>query len=521
MEGRHSVISDEDIFLLKNEKHPLTVAVKSAGQTNVSDGDNGGTILDIGFSSGSGELVVSFAPDGGEAKKLLAINADTARKEVDQHYGKLLESKIETPEPVLDEAFKHAIITNEYVWLNPYGWMECIHHWTAMWHMQNSAGACWLGQADRSKSCLKSYSEKMKPDGQVMQLLPGGFTFRTFGGSSQFYVWQGKHYLDFTDDQEMREYLEPMIDKVIESTFEEYDTDNDLLLSWGFQVGNQEDFIVTPYNGTTPTIEGIQMLRARADMAKQFQQFETERIFRNKINKAKDRLKTQLWQKDLGRFVYFQDPDGNKRLDGQYHTFIYPAIYNITDPLDNWSSIRHLRDRLTNAEGGVYCSNQFAEPVNGTWGMQAGAAQQPWAAMGLAAVGLRNEAYKPLKWIAEFVTDEVHKGSWPEVAQEVMPAYFSPPSGLYIQATVEAVFGLTLNKPEKTLQVAPSFPDHWPKAKMTLPAFEVDYKKQRNSYVYRVSSDESLVRQLRWKLPAGDVKSVKLNGKKIPYQVLP
>jgi len=516
-----SVISDEDVFLLKNKSHPLTVAIKSSGETNVSDGDNGGAVLDIHFGSGSGELLVSFAPNDVDAKKLLAISAETARKEVEQHYGKLLESKIETPVPVMDEAFKHAIVTNEYVWLNPYGWMECIHHWTAMWHMQNSPAACWLGQEDRPKACLESYSEKMTSDGQVMQLQPGGFTFRSFGGSNQFYVWQGNHYLNFTDDHSMREYLSPMFDKAIKQTFDEYDLDNDQLLSWGFQIGNQEDFIVTPYNGTTPTIEGIQMLRARADIAKQLQQPKTERVLRNKISKAIDRLKSQLWQKDLGRFIYYQDPEGNKRLDGQYHTLVYPAIYDITDPLDSWSSIRHMRDRLTNQEGGVYCSNQFAEHVGGTWGMQAGAAQQPWAAMGLASVGLRNEAYKPLKWIAEFVTDEVNKGSWPEVAKEAIPAYFSPPSGLYIQATVEALFGLRLDKPNGILKVSPSMPDSWPQAKLSLPDFKAHYKKQDNSYTYKIDTNEPLIRKLRWKLPVGDIEFVKLNGENIQYQVLP
>jgi len=515
-----TAVTDKGVFLLTNKIHPLTVAVQASGQASVEQGDGGGTILDVHLDSGSGQLLLSFAPDVEKAKELLKLDSDTARRQVDEHYSRLLESKIETPEPVLDEAFKHALITNEYVWLNPYGWMECIHHWTAMWHMQNSAAACWIGQQDRSKSCLESYSEKMTPDGQIVQLLPGGFSFRSFGGSSQFYLWQGKHYLDFTDDVAMREYLKPFFDKVIEQTFDEYDPDNDLMLGWGFQIGNQEDFIVTPYNGTTPTIEGIQMLRARADMAKEFQQHETENLFRNKISKAVDRLKSQLWQKDLGRFIYFQDPDGNRRLDGQYHTFIYPSIYDISDPLDSWSSIRHLRDRLINTDGGVYCSNQFAQHVNGTWGMQAGAAQQPWGAMGLASVGLRNEAYRPLKWIAEFVTDEVHKGSWPEVAQEVMPAYFSPPSGLYIQATVEALFGLKLDKPSSTLTIAPCLPDSWPDAKLTLPDFDVQYKKKSNTYIYKISSNEPLARKLRWKLPVGNVTSVRLNGKKIQYETL-
>ena len=30
--------------------------------------------------------------------------------------------------------------------------------------------------------------------------------------------------------------------------------------------------------------------------------------------------------KDLGRFMYYKDPEGESRLDGQYHTLIAPVM---------------------------------------------------------------------------------------------------------------------------------------------------------------------------------------------------
>ena len=84
----------------------------------------------------------------------------------------------------------------------------------------------------------------------------------------------------------------------------------------------------------------------------------------------------------------------------------------------------------------------------GTWGMQAGAAQQPWGAWGYAAAGLRNRVSDPLHALAGWVMDDNHRGSWPEVSTEAVPAYFSAPAGLYVAAVVEALFGLEMHAPD-------------------------------------------------------------------------
>ena len=62
--------------------------------------------------------------------------------------------------------------------------------------------------------------------------------------------------------------------------------------------------------------------------------------------------------------------------------------------------------------------------------MQAGAAQQPWGAWGYAVAGLRNRVSDPLHALAGWVMDDNHRGSWPEVSTEAVPAYFSAPAGV-------------------------------------------------------------------------------------------
>ena len=202
----------------------------------------------------------------------------------------------------------------------------------------------------------------------------------------------------------------PVLDRVIAQTFKEYDPEGDLLLSWRAQIGNQEDYLHHPHNSSGPTIEGINMMRTRVMLARALDDTPTAEHYESLIGKAMTNLREELWDSELGRFIYYKDPTDLRHLDGQYQTFIYPLIWGIVDPLDAWTGMRHLRDRLMGFDGEIYCSNNFPNHVAGTWGMQAGASQQPWGAFGLSAAGLRNETFMPLRALSRWVMSESLRG---------------------------------------------------------------------------------------------------------------
>jgi hypothetical protein len=500
---------------------PHPVALASSGVMSVEPGDTGGQRVSLHFVNGEGYVLMSYAHSAEAALKLAGMDAVSARAAQGDYYRRLLDNRIETPEPVLDQAFRSALCTLEYNWIAPYGWNECINHWLALWHMQHTAGAEWIGQADRSRACNLTTAANLYPDGAAPQFYPNGLTHRDFGGSNQFFAWQVAHYARFTGDHDAMGQLAPALDRVIAQTFRQYDPEDDLLLAWGQQIGNQEDYVSTPYNGTSPTIEGINMLRTRAMLARALGDAATAETCEAKAALARDRLRAQLWLPDLGRFAFQQDPHGMKRLDGQYHTFLYPAMWGLLDAVDAWTSLGPMRDRLTGPGGEVYCSNNFPNHVGGTWGMQAGAAQQPWAAWGLASAGLRNEAFQPLRAVARWVMDENHRGAWPEIATEPNAAYFSPPAGLYIQAIAEALFGLEVDRIEGALKVSPAFPDTWPQAKLNLIDYTAAYARAGNTLRYAVHSREPLARRVRWALPPSRVVEVLVDGHAVPYHLEP
>lgn len=480
-----------------------------------------GQALSVTFPEGRGSILLVYADDREQVLQLLRLDESAARNEVAEYYQALLAQSLDTPEDELDAAWRSALYNLEYNWNEPYGWNECIHHWLAMWHNQHTAGAEWIGQEDRSRLCTVTLAENLLPSGAVPHFTMDGGRRRDFGGSNQIWAWQARHYWKFTGDADFAAIAAPALDRILAQTLEEHDPDHNLLVGWGLQIGNQEDFIQFYNDAATPSIELINMMRTRAELAEGLGDASTGALWRGRANKASSLLREHLWMKDLGRFASYVDEHGKKRLDGQYHTFLYPTIWDIVGELDGYTSLRHVHDLLTGSRGEVYCSNNFPNHDNGTWGMQAGAAQQPWAAWAYSQAGQRNETYRPLLAIAREVMNDNLRGSWPEVMLEHTPAYFTPPAGLYVAAVVEALFGLRVDKPAGTLHVAPCFPDHWPQASMKLADYSATYRRDENTLNYTVTSVDALARELRWSLPPSRVKSVALNGETVPFTLVP
>jgi len=518
----------------KNKKLPLTdlkienkiasfissndnqfVYFKSSGK--MSENTNGNVILT--FDKADGWVMFSFSLKKEVAEKFIQKNAVKEYEKLKDYYAELMKSKLETPVKSLDDAFRSAIYNIEYSWIAPYGWNECPHHWNCLWHMQVTAGAEWLGHADRSLLCTMTHANNLLDNGSAPEFFPDGTKHDSFGGSSHFWAWQVKHYLDFTGDKKFaKEIVEPF-QKNMDFVFTERDPDRNLLIFWKQQIGNQEDFNATPYDGTSPTIEGINILKTRAILAELQGDIETADYYKAKAAAALKILREKLWLKDLGRFAFYIGPTGKLFLDGQYQTYSYPTIWEIADEFDSYTGLRHLRDRFQGTNGEIYCANMWPTHHPGTWGSQAGAAQQPWGAWAFAKAGMNEQTYRPLKAVADWVMDINHRGSWPEVAIEPINAYFSPPAGLYVAAVAEALFGMNINRLENTMTISPSFPDSWPKAKLTLPEYHADYKFSKNTINYTIKNSEEIAYKIRWSFPPSKIKSFLINGKKADFKI--
>ncbi|MFA5816399.1 MAG: hypothetical protein WC865_12340 [Bacteroidales bacterium] len=516
-------IDDQSIGFLSG-KDGLNVVVKGSEPVTIGKIADQYTQAYVRMSKGSGNVLAVFSDHAGDMQDLGKINVAAERTRVKQYYDELYKTSLETPEPVMNQAFASALYNLEYSWFEPFGWGECLHHWLALWHMQVGAAADLIGQPDRSRSSIMEHAQNLLKNGAVPQFMPNKATKRDFGGSNSYWVWQVRHYLNYTGDKEFARQIIPYMDTVIGQTLTEYDKDGDFLPSWGLQIGNQEDFLGNPYNGSVPSMELYNMFMTRAELSKFAGDSVTSSLWFNKTAMVHGKLYKELWMNDLGRFGYYKDPTGLIMPDGQYQTYLYPIIYDLVDEYDKYSGLRHLRDRLTGENGAVYLSNNFPWHATGiacTWGMQCGEAQQPWAAAGFSKSGLNNETWRPLKAMADWAQDINHRGSWPETGPEPTPAYFTPPAGLYLVAVTEALFGINVNTPEGYVEISPSLPDHWPYAKLNLPDFKVNYSRKQNHIEYILATSKDLTLKVRWRLPVSKIMKCTVNNKEVHYTIIP
>lgn len=520
---RHPVIVNDHTVRFKSGAESIPVIVKTSGALELKPLETD-SLKDVSISmnSGSGQILVGFADNENRLLKIGEMNYETAKEKVDRYYSRLLKSAwIKTPDRNMNAAFRSAIYNLEYNYIKPYGWMECLHHWYALFQQQVSPAAEWLGQIDRSKSCIWQQATHLIQGGNIAQFMPDGVLKRDFGGSNQYWAWQVRHYINFTDDTAFARRIIPYFDKVLARIIHQHDKDGDMLFSWGLQIGNQEDFIGNPGDATNPSIELVNMFRTRAELSDLIGDKKSAKLYREKADEVIQQLQNKLWLPDLGRFAYFKDLTGNVRLDGQYETYLYPIIWNIVDPLDQYTGLRHLLDHLTGKNGAIFCSNNFSWHAVGTWGMQSGEAQQPWAAWGFSKFGLNNMTWRPLNAMADWTMDINHRGAWPEISTESTPAYFTPPAGLYIASTIEALFGLNMDAPRNTIKISPSFPDSWPNAELALPGFKVDYHRDGYTMTYTLETKRHLEKEIRWRLPACKIMDCLVNGNKVSYKLKP
>ncbi|MBO4770631.1 MAG: hypothetical protein J5563_07630, partial [Clostridia bacterium] len=422
------------------------------------------------------------------------------------------------PDASIDETFKHARLNVEYSWFRPYGWIECMHHWPTMWHMEHTAMEEWAGNSDRTKELLRSQMKFLFSNGAVPDMCPEGRGRREWGGNNQFFFREVMHYLEMTGDYDFAVEVEPYMDRILAQTFREYDPLSEGVIGWGTQIGNQEDFESTPGKGSGTGCEGARMLEIMSCVKSLLGKNEEADYYLNASRHALAAVKKELWMDDVGRFAWYTDSQGVKHLETSYHGIVYPIIYGQLTDTEAVSSIDHLRHRMTGAHGEMYQSNHFGEHAYWglpTWGMQCGSNMQPFATAAYAKLGMNNDAVRPLKFIADIVTGPFQRGSFPETANELQLAYFSPSAAVYAQGIIESVFGLSLNRLNGTMTFSPCFPDDWDSAEIRLPFVHMTYRRIGTRKIFVCELKEELICRFSEKtVPVSGVKA-QLNGSQI------
>ena len=517
---------DKDTVYITREDRTVVTAVKGNFEYTVCNivsdepvtNTNNGQYIVAHKSTNEGFLMVGFSTDKTRAAELANLDPKIEYNKIIEYYDeKLKEWYIKTPSKDLDESFMHAFLNVEYAWLRPYGWIESIQHWPTMWHMEHTAVEEWAGNYDRVRECLRSQMKNLFESGAIPDMCTNGQGRRDWGGNNQFFFREVDHYLKMTKDMEFALEVEPYMEKVLAQTFREYDPLREGVIAWGTQIGNQEDFESTPGKGAATGSEGVKMLAIMADFKLLLNKADEAKVFTAYSNYCKDQLIKSIWLDDLGRFAWYEDIVGEKRLDTTYHGISYPVIYDQIDDIDKVSSLDHLKHRLSGPEGEIYQSNHFGDHGYWgvpTWGMQCGSDMQPFATAAYAKVGMNDDAIKPLEFIAKRVCGDYQRGSWPETANEKRFAYFSPSAAVFSQAVIESIFGLSMDKIQNTTVISPCFPSSWDHAELKVLETSINYKNNNGEHCFDIKIDADTDKIFRWKLPPYVAIDVVVDGVK-------
>lgn len=455
---------------------------------------------------------VTFAEN---EQDLLYLDAKNQIAKVKQHYDNIFSHwKVETPEQDINDAFAFARDTLEQTWFYPLGWVESCHHWLAFWHVEHTAAEEWAGNDDRTRAVISSLFDKLIDEECVPEFCYSGDTRIEWGGEAPYMMRNIEHYLKMTGDKEFAAYALPYLERIMARALKDYDPVDSGVPAFGTQLGNQEDFDATPGMGGASASEFANMHNVMGLVCELCGQEDKATLHYAQAQRIVEQNYRKMWMKDVGRFAWFEDTSGNRREDPAYHALCYPVLYNQISDYEAVSSVDHMQRRLTGPKGEVYQSNHFgghAEYGVATWGMQAGANNQMVPAMTLARLGKRDEAIRPLRFVAD-VTCNRHRGAFPETNAEAFKSYFSPAACVYAQGIIEGIFGLDRDMIQNTTTIAPCLPSAWDRAAITLPGINLQFTQKDNTFSVQGRIEDATQKRLLLRLDPCTVKGVTVNG---------
>ena len=511
--------SHGDFSCLASPDVPLVVGLKgfsNDGQFSLAPNAATHILRGVWKPTGQGRsvcwILIAFAPDQERIQKIEPHDLEAEFQKTKTHFDAMSAlAVIDTPVESINEAFRWGLLNLEYCYYKPIGWIESLDHWVTLYSMMYPRAADGLGQFERSRDCLLAHAERVGPTGRVRNLDPTGLVRDDFMWNHH-YIWDIEHYLDWTGDVETIRKLYLVARKVVDFVFDTYDRDGNLLIGFDQQIGYQEDQVWTPHDGGSASMAGVEMLRIMGKLATAVGNEEEAVAFAEKEAKARASLRRDLWSSALGCYINYRDPFGKPHWMGQYHTYLWPAIYGFADEFGCYTSARQVVDGLTSPRGLVYVSNNFPAHQAHTTGCQEGAVQSPLAAWGLNAAGLHDEGAAMFEAFADLVMSPKNKGCFPETA--VMDGtWFSPTASFYIEAVIEGLFGISRKGTQ--LIVNPMIPEDWRVASIRLPALSLTINQDDSSRSLELAYTDRQPVTLACRLPPAEEYTVTVNGQQV------
>lgn len=306
----------------------------------------------------------------------------------------------------------------------------------------------------------------------------------------------------------MEDCFDPDVDGLYESYMNSWPTDS----QW--------------YNGggtAEATSYAYRAHKAALDMALNAKDTVAAEHHQQMLGRIKKGFFNNLWLKDRGHSGAYREQSGYQRIhaDPWLYSIFLPIDAGLTSPLQSVESVYYSEWALQNDKmpsGGkrVWTSNW----VPGAWSVR-----EMWPgdnyhlALSYFQAGLPNEGW------------EIMKGTFMHSAyNHTVPGNLGSDQGgidfgdcvhTFARSLVSGLFGYNPNYPKNEVVISPSFPTEWNHASIALPDFQLKFEEKSKVLSYEVQLAK--VAQMKLLLPvrARSIRTVKADGRKIDFQVLP
>ncbi|MBE0653567.1 MAG: DUF4450 domain-containing protein [Bacteroidales bacterium] len=280
------------------------------------------------------------------------------------------------------------------------------------------------------------------------------------------------------------------------------------------------------YNGGGTAEETSYAWRAHEaarDMARRAGDTRDEEFHNAMLEKIKKSFFAKLWMKDMGFSASYIEQGGHERLHTNpwLYSIFLPVDAKLTSPVQSLESVYYSEWALQNDRmplGGrrVWTSNW----VPGIWSVR-----ELWPgdnyhlALSYFQSGLPNDAWDIMR--GTFMHDGF--GS-------TVPGNLGGPQGgidfgdcvhMFARTLVQGLFGYNPDYPNNTVRVSPQFPTEWNEASIEIPDVKIRFNRQSNNTEFSVELTNIADLDIRIPVQARKVKSVKVNGKKVKWELVP
>ncbi|WP_326983987.1 DUF4450 domain-containing protein [Chryseobacterium sp. MYb264] len=294
------------------------------------------------------------------------------------------------------------------------------------------------------------------------------------------------------------------------------------------------------YSGGKVTHTTAYHYRANREMEKLAKMIgENPQPYQQEADSILKAMKNELWIKNKGYFAEYKDALGNQILHDKPGVW---SIYHVSDAfiLDEFEDYQNLQyinnhtPKIPIAVKGADNKNYFTlattswQPYD--WSINNVAlAENLQTALAYWQVGRNDDAYQLWKGnLVESMYYGISPGNFEQLShydafRGELYRDFADPIGVASRTLTEGLFGVYPNLLENKVSIKPGFPKDWNAAELKLPDWEYTFNRTSKKTELFFNSKYQNPVSLEMQIPVSysNIKSVKVNGKKIEWKVKP